>query len=463
MLPGWGFEVPDLVPADRHAVQSLLNRLMELLGLGVLATTFVIVQRRSERNLAREVESRKRAEQEARAADLAKSELLANVSHELRTPLTAILGTADLLRGEKIDGRLREMVETVNISAETLLALVDDLLDFSRMDQGHFTLQPSAFRLADLLEEVLRLIRPRAAQKGLDLHLAAPPELPAALSGDRERLRQVLLNLMSNAVKYTEAGSVTLTVRPEGEPGETFGETVTLRFAVRDTGVGIAPEDRERIFQPFRQADSSASRRQGGTGLGLTICRRLVGLMGGSLGVESALGVGSTFWFRVPVETAAPPAADASRGPGAALQPARPRHALRILVVDDNETNRWVLCQMLETLGYSFREVAGGEAALAALDEERFDAVLMDCQMPDLDGYATTRRMRMREVPGRRTVVLAVTAHALAGEREKCLAAGMDDYLAKPFRREELGARLDRWLAAAEEPSPEAPLEKTPG
>ena len=396
--------------------------------------------------LDREVDRCKRAEQEARAADLAKGRFLANVSHEIRTPMHGILGLSELLLGSGLAQPQREQVELVRTSAEALLVLVDDILDLARVEAGRLLLRPRDFGLQELTGNVVRLLAPQAGERGIDLRLEVAPRVPDSLHGDTVRLRQVLLNLVGNAIRFTRKGSVTVRVEAEQPPTAAS----TIRFEVRDTGVGIRPEDQERLFQPFAQTDSAASRQLGGTGLGLVIAKNIVELMGGEIGFESNRGVGSTFWFRIPLVRAQGSGLESWTPLGEAGQILRrkDRRDLRVLAVDDRAPNRAVAVAMLNGLGYIPEAVESGEEALDLLAREPFDAVLLDCEMPGLDGRETCRRLRAMEKGGRRVPVIAVTAHTRTEEREACLAAGMDDVLVKPFHAADLAACLDRWLGA---------------
>ena len=394
--------------------------------------------------LEREMERSKQAEQEARAASLAKGRFLASVSHEIRTPMNGILGMTELLLGSGLGPSQREQVELIRTSADALLALVDDILDLARVEAGRLLLRPRDYRLQELLSNVVRLLSPQAGERGIDLRLEVDPWVPDSLHGDAVRLRQVLLNLIGNAIRFTRQGSVT--VRVEAEQPDTRGSA--LRFEVRDTGVGIRLEDQPRLFQPFGQTDSAASRHLGGTGLGLVISKSIVELMAGEIGFESTRGVGSTFWFRLPLVRAlgSGPPSWTPLGEAGHLVRRQDGRELRILVVDDRAPNRAVALAMLRELGYAPEAVESGEEALALFAQQPFDAVLLDSEMPGLDGCETCRRLRAMETDGRRVPVIAVTAHTEPEEHEACFAAGMDDFLVKPFQAADLAARLDRWL-----------------
>ena len=437
-----GAQFAGLAAVDSMGDSTAVPVLLVVIGM---TWTFVASGLRTDRDIRKVIETRKRSEQEARAANRAKSDFLANVSHEIRTPMNGVVGMADLLMRSDLEPADRQKVEVINASAETLLALVDEILDLSKIEAGKLSLYPVDFTLRDLVSKVALLLRPQVSAKGLELIVDVDADIPDRLHGDPVRLRQILLNLMGNAVKFTHQGHVALRITRE-EPRQ---GTVALYVAVSDTGIGIGDRARAQLFTPFGQADSSSTRNFSGTGLGLVISKRLVELMGGTIDFDSRRGMGSTFWFRVALEPAHQLASDPS-GVALSAEDIKPLgEACCVLVVEDNPVNRLIAEKHLEVLGYDVIGVEGGAQALEEFAARDFDAVLMDCQMPGMDGYETTRRLRKLEESARRkTPIIAVTAHAMEGERERCAAAGMDDYLAKPFRSEELAGILERWLGA---------------
>ena len=376
---------------------------------------------------------RKRAE--AEAAAVAKSEFLANMSHEIRTPLTGIIGFAGLLEGvEHLPPKATRFVNRIVTASQTLLSVVNDILDFSRIEAGQIQLDPRPFNPATFVAETLELVAVQAHHKKLSLDCEIRGQLPPAVLADSARVRQVLLNLLGNAVKFTSQGGVSVGV------SYLAGNGGSLRIAVTDTGVGIAPERSHRLFERFSQVDGSISRQFGGSGLGLSICKSLAEIMGGAIGVESEDGVGSTFWF-----TVSAPAAELARpghgsgGHGQSMAPAR------ILIVDDVAVNRELVSAMLASFGHEFTEAANGADAIEAAGRKAFDLILMDLQMPGMDGLSATRLIRETCELNRSTPVVALTADVMPNHLDACRDAGLDDHIAKPIVTTDLVAKVAHW------------------
>ncbi len=367
------------------------------------------------------------AKLEADEASRAKSDFLAVMSHEIRTPLNAVMGFASLLAESRLDESQRGFVTTIINEGRRLGSLINDVLDLTKIEKGRLILERLPFAPVESVHDVLRLLGPRAAEKNIELRFEAHIAGPLLVSGDPLRFRQVLVNLVDNAVKFTTQGSVTLFLEWTPPMGGLPHGRMSIR--VRDTGIGIAPEKITDLFQMFTQADTSTTRRYGGTGLGLAICQRLVVLMGGTINVTSKPGEGSEFSVMLPL---APfvltdePETTQSQPPIAGPKPC-------ILVVDDLETNRFQLAVFLKSHGFDPRFATGGEEAVRLAHANHYDAILMDLQMPDVDGYTATRRIRLLEASGRHTPIIALTASMTKGTREKCLAAGMDEHMTKPL------------------------------
>ncbi len=378
---------------------------------------------------------------QARGANQAKSEFLANMSHEIRTPLNGVLGVADLLTDTELTDVQTGYINTIRTSGESLLTILNDILDFSKIEAGMLSIEKIAFNLKDSAQSVIHLLHPKASEKGIGLRLDMDADIPIRVIGDPGRLGQVLMNLMSNAIKFTSEGEVRLRVHCENRDAD----YALIHLSVIDTGIGIPEDQIGSIFGKFIQADSSTTRKYGGTGLGLAISEQLTRLMGGEISLESTEDVGSTFRLVLPLQL--------DQRPEIVFLSENDTHfektsleGYRVLLVEDNAVNQLVARRLLEKLGCRVDTANDGVEAVEILQRDIYDVVLMDCQMPRMDGFEATRAIRDVEDGDARMPIIALTANALEGDRERCIEAGMDDYLTKPIRKEELAEVLGRWL-----------------
>ncbi len=446
-------EVNSQLIAQNRRNEGLLNRLRQTLNHfkeddSVFAEPDLIrVAEEIDRLVAgrRAVEMALRAAKEAAdAANQAKSDFLSSMSHEIRTPLNAIIGMAELLEHDSTRPDVKQCLRTIHTSGDVLLSLINDILDLSKIEAGQIEIEKAPMDLKMCVEESVNIVSSLASEKGIVMKLSKDPNLPEAILGDSLRLRQVLLNLLMNAVKFTERGVISLTTElASNEHG-----SPVVSFAVKDTGIGMTPDQQKRLFRIFSQADVSTSRRFGGTGLGLAISQQLVELMGGKITIESALGKGSTFLFSIPVVETAKPLPMQSLGSSPSLPNfvLGQRCPMKILLAEDNKVNQQVVELMLNRLGYKTEIVINGLEAVSILERESFDLVLMDIQMPIMSGLEAAEKIIEKHGP-KRPQIVALTANATREDRKTCMDAGMDDYLVKPLRRDRLAAVIEETYA----------------
>ena len=440
---------------ERNQDFSKRSQMIRKDEIGMLSSKFDAMLQRLSSVHEFAIESKKKAE----LASKSKSQFLARMSHEIRTPMNGIIGMTDVLAKSHLNEKQSRSLSTIRQSADALLGIINDILDFSKIESGKFRLRQFQFNLCDCVFDVCEMFTQMAEDKNIQLKYTIPQDIPKYFVGDGDRLRQVLVNLVGNAIKFTDEGQVSLEVAFLSSDKR----DAELKFSIIDTGVGIPDWNRETLFDAFEQVDGSSSRKYGGTGLGLTISSELVSLMGGTIGFESELGVGSTFWFTcclMPAEHGGQSGGNECPDTESHLETASslsdcasPQYKASVLVAEDNLVNQEVIRAQLEDMGITPNIVSTGREAVSAFDESSYDIIFMDVQMPDIDGLEATNFIRQIEgdrLTGTRTPIIALTAQVMEGDKDSCLKAGMDDYLSKPVRSEDLSKVLDRWIAERE-------------
>ncbi len=455
-LPKHGIVVRDFENPDYKTISWAIAFSSSLLLTLSMLHGFFAAHRRAIRNLDQQAHTLiiqadhlRHAKLEAESASRSRSEFIATVSHEIRTPMNGILGVAQLLASTELNSEQNKYLGALRMSAEGLLSILNDILDFSKIEAGKLEINPEPFDIKDLCEDCLGLFAGITQSKDLKISLFIEPTISSYLLGDGIRIRQILINLLGNAIKFTEKGIVQLDLRPA------TGQPKKIRFTVKDEGIGMSDSTLKKLFQPYTQADGTSTRKYGGTGLGLAICNRLVGLMGGNIGVTSQLGLGSEFYIEIPLPKAENPKnikAELNSEVGT-ISPIEIRTDYKsiqhILLVEDNAVNRLIATKMLEKLGATTEIAINGVEAVEKWQSGKFDLIFMDCQMPEMDGYEATRKIRELEIVQKinfRIPIVALTAHAMEEDRKHCLEAGMDEYLSKPVKAESLRLALDTWV-----------------